>query len=87
LKSSGVNPEGFDASGCISNRPSGPHPLLRPSVEIAVAHLERLIVQRFGIRPKVDGKTVAESFPSPAVWHKVQAEMHEYIACRSSAMN
>lgn len=27
---------------------------------------------------KVDGKTVAESFPSPAAFHKAQAEIHEY---------
>lgn len=27
---------------------------------------------------KVDGKTVAESFPSPATWHKAQAEIDEY---------
>ena len=27
---------------------------------------------------KVDGKTVAESFPSPAAFHKAQAEVHEY---------
>lgn len=27
---------------------------------------------------KVDGKTVAESFASPAAFHKAQAEIHEY---------
>jgi hypothetical protein len=27
---------------------------------------------------RVDGKTVAESFPSPAAWHKAQAEIDEY---------
>src|SRR6266478_1963515 len=27
---------------------------------------------------KVDGKTVAESFPSPAAWRKAQAEIDEY---------
>lgn len=27
---------------------------------------------------KVDGKTVAESFPSPAAWHKAQSEIDEY---------
>ena len=27
---------------------------------------------------RVDGKTVAESFPSPAAWHKAQAEIEEY---------
>jgi hypothetical protein len=27
---------------------------------------------------KVDGKTVAESFPSPAAFRKAQAEIHEY---------
>jgi hypothetical protein len=27
---------------------------------------------------KVDGKTVAESFPAPAAFHKAQAEIHEY---------
>ena len=27
---------------------------------------------------KVDGKTVAESFSSPAAFHKAQAEIHEY---------
>ena len=27
---------------------------------------------------KVEGKTVAESFPSPAAFHKAQAEVHEY---------
>ena len=26
----------------------------------------------------VNGKTVAESFPSPAAFHKAQAEVHEY---------
>jgi hypothetical protein len=27
---------------------------------------------------KVRGKTIAESFPSPAAWHKAQAEIEEY---------
>src|SRR5664279_6302681 len=27
---------------------------------------------------KVDGKTVAESFASPAAFHKAQSEIHEY---------
>jgi len=27
---------------------------------------------------KVDGKTVAESFPSPAAWRKAQSEIDEY---------
>lgn len=27
---------------------------------------------------KADGKTVAESFPTPAAFHKAQAEIHEY---------
>jgi len=27
---------------------------------------------------KVDGKTVAESFPSPSAWHKAQSEIDEY---------
>jgi len=27
---------------------------------------------------KVEGKTIAESFPSPAAWHKAQAEIAEY---------
>jgi hypothetical protein len=27
---------------------------------------------------KVDGRTVAESFPSPSVWRKAQAEIDEY---------
>lgn len=27
---------------------------------------------------KVDGKTVAESFPSPATWRKAQSEIDEY---------
>ena len=27
---------------------------------------------------KVGGKTIAESFPSPAAWHKAQAEIAEY---------
>jgi hypothetical protein len=27
---------------------------------------------------KVDGKTIAESFPSPAAWRKAQAEIDEY---------
>ena len=27
---------------------------------------------------KVEGKTVAESFPSPAAWRKAQAEIDEY---------
>ena len=27
---------------------------------------------------KVDGKTVAESFASPAAWHKAQSEIDEY---------
>ncbi len=27
---------------------------------------------------KVDGKTVAESFATPAAFHKAQAEIHEY---------
>lgn len=27
---------------------------------------------------RVDGKTVAESFPSPAAWRKAQAEIDEY---------
>ncbi len=27
---------------------------------------------------RVNGKTVAESFPSPAAWHKAQAEINEY---------
>ena len=27
---------------------------------------------------KVNGKTVAESFPSPSAWHKAQSEIDEY---------
>ena len=34
---------------------------------------------------KVDGKTVAESFPSPAAWRKAQAEIDEYHRFQQSS--